>query len=75
VATPRQAIKKRVMGRAMTAANIDTTGLDPEMYNTLGQEATRRVGASMVQSKNTSPLKGLGDFVNSVGKMFRGGKK
>jgi hypothetical protein len=48
----------------MGAANIDTTGLDPEMKETLGQEAARRVGAGGVSVQTRNPF-------DAVAKMFR----
>jgi len=50
---------ERARAGAMKAANIDTTGLDPEMAKTLGQEAARRVGAGGVSLQTRNPFAGL----------------
>jgi hypothetical protein len=52
----RKPIKKRVQQSVLEAANIDTAGLDPEMRETLGQEAARRVGAAGVGVRTENPI-------------------
>lgn len=55
----KRTIKKRAQASVFQAANIDTAGLDPEMKETLGQEAARRVGASGVRVETKNPFSGL----------------
>ena len=52
----RKPIKKRVQQSVLEAANIDTAGLDPEMRETLGQEAARRVGSAGVGVRTVNPI-------------------
>jgi len=52
----RKPIKKRAQASVFEAANIDTAGMDPEMRETLGQEAARRVGAAGVRVETKNPL-------------------
>jgi hypothetical protein len=50
---------ERARAGSMKAANLETTGLDPEMAKTLGQEAARRVGAGGVSVQTRNPFAGL----------------
>lgn len=52
----RDKIKKRAQASVFQAANIDTAGMDPEMKETLGQEAARRVGAAGVRVETRNPF-------------------
>ena len=58
----KRAVKRRAVGAVMREANIDTTGMDPEMMATLAPEAARRLGAAGVQLQTKNPLKWLTDL-------------
>jgi hypothetical protein len=56
----RPPIKKRQLTAAVErAANIDTTGMDPEMVKTIRGEAARRVGAAGVGVRSRDPFAGI----------------
>lgn len=57
MAYPKRYVKKRTQAQVLREANVDTTGLDPEMFETLGSEAARRVGAAGVRLQVRNPLK------------------
>lgn len=52
----RPSPKKRAQAGVMREANIDTTGIDPEMFGTLAQESARRVGARGIQVQTKNPM-------------------
>ena len=56
--------RRQARASAMKEANIDTAGLDPEMRETLGGEAARRVGARGIGVRTKNPFD-----------MFKRGKK
>jgi len=55
----KRTVRRRAIGGVMREANIDTTGMDPEMIATLAPEAARRVGAAGIQLQTKNPFSAI----------------
>lgn len=65
----RPRVPSRAQRRLASEVNVDLTGMDPEMKDTIGEEAARRTTFAGVQMQPKGPFSG---FIEGLHKIFGG---